>query len=101
MGGYLEVWCVKRSIVSIQLVAGTATASNWRGMLELHTLFYWMSVNASSIAPPYATPGEVRFLSRITFVGQPVYICDSHSMIWVGLGCEAMLLYQEDQEGTM
>ena len=67
----------------------------------LRTLFQWMSVDVSSLAPTYTNLDDVWSLSHIAFVGQPVDASDSHAMIRVSLRCKAMLSCREEWEGVL
>lgn len=94
----LDAWCVERSIVSVR-VANAATGG-WRSMSELRDLYRWMSMDASDIVPD-ATEEEKVALMQTAYIGQPVDVAETHAIVRIAMGVEAMLGFVEDKEATL
>ena len=69
----LDVWCLERSIVSIQVSKNGG--GKWLDMTELRSLYKWMSMDVSSVAPN-ATAEEKVELAKTAYIGQPVGVAE-------------------------
>jgi asparagine synthase (glutamine-hydrolysing) len=94
----LEAWCLERSIVSIRVAKDPGS---WLKMSELRDLFRWMSMDVSSAVSSKATDDEKIALSKITYIGQPVDVSETHAVVRIALGSEALLSFINDKKKTL
>jgi hypothetical protein len=92
----LDAWCVERSIVSIRV----AKEDGWLSMSELRDLYRWMSMDVSEFVPS-ATEEEKQYLSKPTYIGQPVDVAESHAIVRIALGVDSLLSFMDDKVGTL
>lgn len=72
----------------------------WLNMTELRDLYRWMSMDVSQLVPE-ATAEEKMFLSKATYIGQPVDVSESHAIVRIALGVESLLSYIDNKVGTL
>jgi Asparagine synthase len=96
----LDPWCVERSIVSIRVAKQGQEVTSWLNMTELRHLYRWMSLDVSN-AVPDASAKEKKALSVPAYIGQPVDVSESHAIVRIALGVDALLAYLEDEEEAL
>lgn len=98
----LDAWCVNRSIVSIRVAKAVpkeekSGSEEWRSMEELRHLYRWMSLDVSAaVAPEDAAPAATR-----CFIGQPVDVAESHAIVRIALGADALAAFCKEDEGAV
>lgn len=90
----LDAWCVNRSIVSIRL-AKDASRKEWRNMEELRNVYRWMSLDVSDCV----APEDRRAATTRCFIGQPVDVAESHAIVRIALGADALAKFCKEDEG--
>ena len=93
----LDVFCVERSIVSIRI---RRKSGGWLNMSEARDLFRWMSLDISSSVTTSGDDEQVA-LSTPAFIGQPVSVSDSFTIVRIALGVEALNAYNADKAKTL
>jgi hypothetical protein len=106
----LDPCFVERSIVSIRVAKNNSTKKDddrteWLDMNELRDLYRWMSMDVSHVlvgVPTDVTTEQDRvYLSKPTYIGQPVDVSDSYGIVRIALGVESLLSYFDDKDRTL
>ena len=95
----LDAWCIERSIISIRL--RKSDDDSWFNMGELRDVYRYMSLDISEFVPLSATAEERAALAVCCNLGQPVDVAESHAILRIALGSEALATYLEDPEGIV
>lgn len=106
----LDPCYVERSIVSIRVAKKKKrntdgsidgnTDEDWLNMNELRDLYRWMSMDVSLVVPD-ATIEDREYLSKPTYIGQPVDVSESYGIVRIALGVESLLSYFDDKASTL
>ena len=96
---WLQAWAVNGSIISIRLHR-PGNSDEWLNMSELRTVYRYMSLDLSPYASLSSNDDDTTALNDMlrapVNLGQPVNVAESHAIVRIALGCDALSQYLQE-----
>ena len=99
---WLQAWAINGSIISIRLHRpnGNSSKDEWLNMSELRTVYRYMSLDLSPYASLSSNDDDTTALNEVlrapVNLGQPVNVAESHAIVRIALGCDALSQYLQE-----